>query len=247
MTRIATVMWLVLCAVSVEVKSAEAPAGTVPFVGCPADGQMGPVAPPAGHLVTVRMPAQLSTRLAYYKGDYAPGVLAPAGWSCRVWYGSNGAFIIVMPTAPTKETNRTGIAGPGVEFLQRNGGTSGRFEVAITAARFFPTLMTGFIQHVREEKLIEDKYFAIQAYPDDRTVQIAANLVEFTTPAGSEGFGTEGFGESASPVSGLVAISDPQGEPALWVLRVRLEDMDAALTTAIIKLEEECLQHGTSC
>ncbi|HUA18015.1 MAG TPA: hypothetical protein VMB25_04665, partial [Bryobacteraceae bacterium] len=53
----------------------------VPFVGCAADGQAGPVQAPKGHDREVRMGTRTAERLAYYK-DTGPGVLAPRGWHC---------------------------------------------------------------------------------------------------------------------------------------------------------------------
>ena len=38
-------------------------------------------------------------RLAYYKAQYGPGVLAPRGWHCFSTYGSDGANLFVSPDA----------------------------------------------------------------------------------------------------------------------------------------------------
>ena len=63
---------------------------TVPFVGCPSDGQAGPVATPTGGPVRVSLPARVAAELAYYKGGQGTGVLAPRGWQCFESYGSSG-------------------------------------------------------------------------------------------------------------------------------------------------------------
>src|SRR5437870_7006965 len=60
---------------------------TIRFVGCPADGQMGPIAPPRGQPQVMSLSQVPAGAVAYYKGEQAPGVFAPAGWHCRVWYG----------------------------------------------------------------------------------------------------------------------------------------------------------------
>lgn len=113
----------------------------MPFVGCPGDGQVGPVALPSGDPVRVDVAPEIGAQLAYYKGANGPGVLAPVGWHCREWYGSNGSFVAVTPAAPPGAIPANGVAGPGVELVFRYGDASGRFEVAAILARFFPDTM----------------------------------------------------------------------------------------------------------
>src|SRR5436190_3374384 len=124
--------------------------GTVPFVGCPADGQSGPIAPPKGQPKVVSLGDLPAGGIAYYKGDQAPGVFAPAGWHCRVWYGSSGSTLVVTPT-PLDTTHFPKVAGPAVEMSVSYGGTSGRFNVARYASRLFPRLLARFIQRVKGE------------------------------------------------------------------------------------------------
>jgi len=52
---------------------------TVPFVGCPSDGQLGPLAPPKGNPQYLNVPLKIAAELAYYKAENSPGVLAPRG------------------------------------------------------------------------------------------------------------------------------------------------------------------------
>ena len=65
----------------------------VPFVGCASDGQAGPQAAPAGPSKAVAVPAATAQRLAWYKAQYGPGVLAPRGWHCFSTYGSNAPHL----------------------------------------------------------------------------------------------------------------------------------------------------------
>jgi hypothetical protein len=69
----------------------------VPFVGCEADGQVGAVAAPKKAEKVVKIDAGMAQRLAYYKAEYSPGVLAPRGWYCFGTYGSNGSSLFVSP------------------------------------------------------------------------------------------------------------------------------------------------------
>ena len=69
----------------------------VPFVGCASDGQVGPKPAPVGSAQWVGVDAQEARRLAYYKTELGPGVLAPRGWHCDGTYGSSGAYTVVVP------------------------------------------------------------------------------------------------------------------------------------------------------
>jgi len=53
----------------------------LPFVGCPSDGQAGPVKPPSGTPVPVAMNKDVAQKLAYYAALLI-GVPAPRGWNC---------------------------------------------------------------------------------------------------------------------------------------------------------------------
>jgi hypothetical protein len=221
---------------------------TVAFVGCPADGQQGPQQPPTGAAVAVDLAPKLAAHLAYYKGDYGPGLFAPAGWHCRTWYGSAGAFTVVTPDVPpTSGDLAHTLSGPGVEVEQKSGGTSGRFAVAEVSARFFPDLMRDFIRQVRDEKLTKDSAFDVRPYPDDVLYPISENMIEFLTPAGRSGFGTEGLAKSDLPISGVVAIADPHGEPSLLVLRIRLPARQDRLNEILVTLAEACFRRDHSC
>ena len=220
----------------------------VPFVGCPSDGQVGPVAPPSGKPIPVNVSPKVAAQLAFYNGTYGQGVFAPAGWHCREWYGSNGSFVVVTPAAPPDRFPAEQVTGPGVERVLRNGGTSGRFDVAAISARFFPNVMREFIQGVRDEHLVPDSTFEPTRFPKDTAKRIGERMVEFSTPAREEGFGTEGLlAQSEEPIRGIVALNPPTEEAGISVLRLRLPVGREALSAAIVAIEAQCLERPQGC
>ncbi len=114
----------------------------VPFIGCPADGQLGPQTPPQQISKTVHLSPGLALQLAWYQGRYGQGVLAPRGWHCFTTYGSNGSSTYVTPQPLTGNqilsTTWKGIDGPAIQISDMFGGTSGRFAVAEVISRVFP-------------------------------------------------------------------------------------------------------------
>ena len=251
LTRV--LIWSAACLIGLQspftgAEISSRPSPTVAFIGCPADGQQGPQEPPTGASVAVELDPELAFQLAYYKGADGPGVFAPAGWQCRTWYGSAGAYTVATPEAPPDNGDLAHtLPGPGVEVEQKSGGTSGRFEVARVCTRFFPALMREFIRHVRDEKLMKDSTFEVRPYPDDVLSPITDNMIEFITPAGRPGFGTEGLAESDLPIYGVVAVADPHGEPSLLVLRVRLPAWQDRLNATLVMLNEACFRQNRSC
>src|SRR5947209_17517359 len=68
---------------------AQARQDTIAFVGCPADGQAGPIEAPKGPPKVVAGTEVPASRLAYYKGEEAPGLVGPRGGHCSVGGGSS--------------------------------------------------------------------------------------------------------------------------------------------------------------
>ena len=223
----------------------------VPFVGCPADGQLGPLAPPAGAPRSVALAPDLARAIAYYKADQAPGVFAPRAWRCRAWYGSNGSFIVVSPGLidsahiPPRATR-----GAGVELSSSDGETSGRFDMAFAAARLFPRVAASFIQAVKDESIVPASQFPRGPYPHDRIRYLDSAVAAFTTPAHASGIGTEGYLESSGqPVKGIAVLSlggDEVG-PGIQVLTVRLDAGRDRLETAILELNRHCMLGQDPC
>lgn len=222
-------------------------AATIPFVGCPGDGQIGPVDAPLGDPVPIGAFPGVAHQLAYYKGNYGPGVIAPRGWRCRLWYGSSGSFVIVTPSGPENDIPVRPVMGPGVEIILRYGGTSGRFQLAAVSARYFPEIMRSFIQQIRDEHLGTDVTSNLKPYPYDQVRKITARMIEYRTPADRDGFGTESFAKSDQPIQGLAALSLPSDETTLSVLRMRLLPGQQELAESIIRIEANCLKTGTAC
>jgi len=226
---------------------AQQPSGqqSVPFVGCPADGQTGPIAAPHGQPRTVTLPRTIASALAYYAGAVGPGVFAPRGWRCRVRYGSGGGGILVAPTLPLRGTR-----GAAVEEDDALAGTSGRFEVAFTAARLFRKVAASFIEQVRKEGLAADSEFAHGPYPDDSLSYLDSATVQYVTPPFREGLGTKGIlVPSAEPIRGLVMLDlpDSDSDGGLSVLRVRLGRKLQGLALTLVRLNGPCNRREGGC
>jgi len=185
----------------------------VPFVGCKADGQLGPVDAPKGSPVNVRLDAKTAKELAYYSG-VGLGVLGPRGWNCFGGYGSSGETLFVSPE-PIEITNvfPAGTTGAAIEVSHSDGGTgSGAFEVAEVVARVFPDF-EAFAKDVSKE-------FGTQIlfgpYPKDKLTYRNNRVVEYITPAQTEGLGTQGsLKTSNSPIEGVaILIRQPLSHPS---------------------------------
>lgn len=161
----------------------------VPFVGCAADGQMGPAGAPA-HGRGPLLPASVAKRLAYYELPQL-GVLAPRGWHCFGRYGSSGAYLLITPDpiGSKRIFSETNFKGPAIELSRLSGGTSGRFEVARLAARVFPVAQS-FVQQVIDEGILPKTEFPTGPYPADKLNRMGDTEVEYETPGNSEGLGT---------------------------------------------------------
>ena len=111
---------------------------SVPYVGCPGDGQTGPYRAAKGSPKPVTLPLEVANKLAWYeyKGDAGEiGTLGPRGWNCFVTIGSDGETLYVAPEAMNsakilEHKNWKGFKGPAIQLSGSDGGTSGRFEVA---------------------------------------------------------------------------------------------------------------------
>jgi len=220
---------------------------TVPFVGCPSDGQAGFIAPPTGQPKAAALDQLPAGAIAYYKGDQAPGVFAPAGWHCRVWYGSSGSTLIVTPT-PLDTTHFPKLVGPAVEMSVSYGGTSGRFSVAHYASRLFPRLLARFIQRVKHEHLEPDSEFSAARYRRDSVASMGRLMAAFTTPPGIGGLGTAGaLRPSEDPIRGVAAITPDSTEPDMSIVRVRLGANMRQAEAAVLRLNRQCMQDPEGC
>ncbi|WP_263417507.1 hypothetical protein [Terriglobus albidus] len=216
----------------------------VPFVGCKADGQAGPEEAPSGEPIVVALPADLSGKFAYYKGEDGFGLLAPKGWNCFEAYGSNGSSLFVMPERIDSERffsgAQTEFSGPAIQLSSSIGDTSGRFEVARIIARVFPQRQS-FVRRLIEDTdgLLNKSDVVYGPYKTDKLVRLNRNTVEFQTPANTDGLGTMSrLRKSAQPITGVIVLT---GEtPDAIHLSVRLSPNQASLAPYIIRrLETE--------
>ncbi len=181
-------------------RTAHADEEEIPFVGCPADGQAGALAPPKGKAKTVHLEGPLPVQFAYYRGETGPGVFAPAGWHCRVWYGSNGGFVIVTRAAiKPPYFPAPSFSAPVVQLSTVLADTSGRFEAARLSAMLFPDATKKFVKGVEdEEAMLGEKRERHRKYRTDTLKYLSPHAVQFTTPANTRGLGTESHIKAAT-------------------------------------------------
>jgi hypothetical protein len=215
----------------------------VPFVGCASDGQTGLIEPPQGRAKVMPIPASAAQRLAYYEAEDGPGVLGPRGWHCFGTYGSSGATLYVSPE-PIRSTDLLsvsgkGFSGPAIQISIQNGDTSGRFGVAETIARVFPSHLS-FVQDVIAEGIEPASSFPRGPYPQDRLIYRGAEMVEFQTPADTDGLGTRsGLQKNDAPIEGVAALFGE--ETNLLQLSLRLSPETSDLGESIIRQTERDL------
>ena len=251
-TRYLVLASLACCAGLLEVQSAfpqakppEKPAQgavvQVPFVGCASDGQLGPLKAPAGKNKAVAIPAGVAARLAYYKAEDSDGVLAPRGWHCFSTYGSDGSILFVSPDpidpkAPFSDSWK-GFSGQAIEVSVSSGGTSGRFEVAKIIARVFPEYKA-FAENVIAEGIEPASAFPFGPYPKDKLTYRSKSIVEYETPANTQGLGTVSkLQANASPIDGVAILSGADTD--LTLLSARLSEKDRDLIQTIVKQVEK--------
>jgi len=222
---------------------------TVPFVGCPADGQVGRIAAPKGAPRVLPIRNVPTGEIAYYKGESAPGVFAPSGWFCQVSYGSSGGAVLVTPTPiDTTSWRLQTVLGPAVEMSLSYAGTSGRFSVAIHGAGLFPKRLSRFIANVRTDYVVPDSEFAPHRYSHDSVTLVDSLVAEFTTPSRESGLGTDGpLGPAMDPIRGVAAIAPDSTEPDMTVLRIRLGANMRALENLLLRLNKECMETPDGC
>ena len=187
--------------------AASAEAGArVPFVGCPSDGQDGPVAAPTGKDKYSRTSAETADRLAYYTS--AQKLVGPQPL--------NGKDVL--------SAKWDGFAGPAIQLSLLSGETSGRFEVASVVARVFPTYKA-FADDVIAEGIEPVSSFVFGPSPTDELnyKDKDKKTAEFQTPAQTEGLGTNSrLRKSDLPISGAILIGATGQPPDLAFLVIRL-------------------------
>lgn len=217
---------------------------TVPFVGCPADGQAGPLDPPKGTTQRVHIQKEAAQQLAFYKAEQGFGVLAPRGWHCFETYGSSGGSLFVSPQPIDAKMlfsdGWKGFTGPVIQLSAEDGGTSGRFDVARMIARVFPSHRS-FVRKVIAEDIEPARNFPSGPYPNDKLVYRTEGLVEYQTSPQTEGLGTQSrLLKNTDPICGVAMLVGlvKGGEPSLVFLAVRFPSEMTGLSSAVIQETE---------
>ena len=222
---------------AVAISAAPVRAGaTVPAIGCPTDGQLGPQAAPKAGTKTLRLDARAASGFAFYRSADT-GVLGPTGWHCLVLSGSNGTTIYVTQQPLDAKTmlggKFGGISGDAIQLSVNLGDTSGRFAAAKFVARLFPQDRI-FVDHVIAEKIEPASNFVFGPYPTDRLKRRSEAMVEYETPAGRHGLGTDSrLVPNGSPISGMIFLGE---DDSVTSLSVRLPEK--RLAEAIIRQAE---------
>jgi len=208
----------------------------VPFVGCKSEGQVSYEAPKrASRAVLVGRDA--AQKLAYYETDSPVGVLAPRGWYCLGLVGSSGDGLIVSPKPIDSEvvfSSRHGdLVGPAIAVSHTIGVGSGSDHVARIIARVFPAYRAFAVDEMKRF----GGRFTFGPYPTDTLTYKSEKVVEYRTPAHTEGLGTLSWlKKNDSPIEGVAILVGRT--PDLLLLAVRLPATLSGLAPAIIREAE---------
>jgi hypothetical protein len=128
--------------------------------------------------------------------------------------------------------------GPAIQLTLSDGGTSGRFEVARVIARVFPA-HRAFSDQVGTEPAADASTIVFGPWPADKLTRKNDEIVEYQTPANTQGLGTGSrLKENSQPIDGVAILTGP--EIGLLHLSVRLPEDLRKLAPAIIEqLERE--------
>jgi len=236
-------VFLILAMASMFVKAQT----SVPYIGCPGDGQTGPYAAAKGPPKPVNLPAAIANQLAWYEYNGEAGhigTLGPRGWNCFVTIGSDGETLYVAPemldaAKLLEHKNWKGFTGPAIQLSVSDGGTSGRFEVATVVARVFPA-HRDYARKVIAEGFGPASDYPFGPFPADLLTYQGRNLVEFITPAHQKGLGTMSWLlPSDQPITGFALLSiGPDIDTELLHLSFRLPPSLSHLDTILIQQAE---------
>jgi hypothetical protein len=174
--------------------------------------------------------------LAYYRSADGIGLLAPRGWYCEGVSGSGGYALFLSPKPISHGVfGWHGLEGPAIEINHMTSGASGRIEIAEIMARVFPAYRA-FASSVMEGM----GPLPAGRYPKDTLMYRSKTIVEYNTPAQTEGLGNfnSWLGKIDLPIRGAaIIIGDPPniGEgPDLVLLSVRVPPALAGLIPVIV-------------
>lgn len=215
---------------------------SIPFIGCPSFGQIEVLEAPKGTSEPVPIREQDGQALAYYKSADGISVLAPRGWYCQGVSGSGGAALFLGPRLIVDSSSGwEGLGGAAMEVNDISGENSGRYEIAEVIARVFPA----YRQFARQVWEYLDSPLPSGPYPKDTLTYRGNTVVEYRTPARTEGLGNfhSWLGKNDLPIAGaailLIDSPHPSGNvPHLLLLSVRFPRDLARLTPTIVRYVE---------
>jgi hypothetical protein len=158
----------------------------------------------------VPITSKAAQALAYFATVPGSGVLAPRDWYCLGIYGSGGGALLVSPqpidSAKIFSRDWSGFSGPAIEISHTFGDTSGRFQVAEIIARVFPAYKA-FVKGVMVMFGMPTNSFAFGPFPKDVLSYKSNRLVEYKTPAQTDGLGTHlWIKKNSSPIEGMAML-----------------------------------------
>ncbi len=178
---------------------------SVPFIGCASTGQIVRLDAPKGISKSVPISSKDAQALAYYKSADGIGLLAPRGWYCEGASGSSGEVLFLSPNPIQHDRSGWhGLEGQAIEIYRMFGGTSGRYGIAEIMARVFPSYRA-FATKVMEGM---DPPLPTGPYPKDTLTYRSKTIVEYNTPARTEGLGNfhSSLGKNDLPIRGAAII-----------------------------------------
>ena len=221
-----------------------AAAGTTRPLGETA-AQQPPITPtdvPKGTSKSVPISPTDAEALAYYESADGIGLLAPRNWFCEGASGSGGAALFLSPKPIHHSLSGwEGLEGTAIEINHMSGENSGRYDIAEIMSRVFPEYRAIALS------VWEDIDLPLPSgpYPKDTLTYISKTIVEFKTPAQTEGLGNfhSWLKKSGTPIQGAaILIADPHNpilsSARLVLLSVRFPPDLARLTPTIIRYVE---------
>jgi hypothetical protein len=190
---------------------------------------------------SVAVGAQDGRALAYYKSADGISVLAPRGWYCQGVSGSGGAALFLSPRPVVHSSSGwEGLSGAAIEVNDISGENSGRYEIAELVARVFPAYQS-FARRVWDL----DSPLPSRPYPKDALTYRGKTVVDYRTPAQTEGLGNfhSWLGKNDLPIAGAaILLMEPNHHvgdvPHLVLLSVRFPPDLSRLAPTIIRYVE---------
>ena len=164
-------------------------------------------------------------------------MLGPRGWYCFGYLGSAGATLFISrgPIPP----DGPDLSGPLILLETRSAETSGRFDVATIIARVFPA-HRDFVTRLLAGELPPNFPLPSGPYPKDKLSYKSTEVVEYETPAQTDGLGTySGLKKNAEPIRGVAILVPPALDLSLVAIRLPADLRD--LTSAIMQHFDCCL------